>query len=147
MYTRVHPYEGNDQPINDNNSLECKKRRCKNILPWRFIAHEEKKKYIYIYIAVMTHVNETQGSVQKHSTRWCDVDRKIAQASFLFRSRRFIIIFAVVAICHFITFFHAVFNRVRLSIEQKNIRLTSSRVAKQRLRMIQRKIDRCCTLP
>lgn len=37
-----------------------------------------EKKNIYIYIAVMTHVNETQGSVQKHSTRWCDVDRKIA---------------------------------------------------------------------
>lgn len=52
-YTSVRPYEGNDQPINDNNSLECKKRRkCKNILPRRFIAHEEKKKeYIYIYLA------------------------------------------------------------------------------------------------
>lgn len=51
------------------------------------------------------------------------------------------------AICHFITFFHGVFNRVRLSIERKNARLTSSRVAKQRLRMIQREINRCCTLP
>lgn len=115
-----------------------------------YSTRREKKNihtHIYIYRRVMTHVNETQGSVQKHSTRWCDVDRKIAQASFLFRSRRFIIIFTVVAICHFITFFHGVFNRVRLSIERKNARLTSSRVAKQRLRMIQREINRCCTLP
>lgn len=53
MYTRVHPYEGNDQSINDNNPLECKKkRRCKNIPPWRFIAREEKKKYTHTYIYI-----------------------------------------------------------------------------------------------
>lgn len=27
MHTRVRPYEGNDQPIGNNNPLECKKRR------------------------------------------------------------------------------------------------------------------------
>lgn len=53
MYTRVHPYEGNDQSINDNNPLECKKkRRCKNIPPRRFIAREEKKKYTHTYIYI-----------------------------------------------------------------------------------------------